>query len=337
MTGETTGAPRTPEPKTAGPLPWEKHLAREPGTDAEQEAAFEARRRQSQGELGSTRNWLVVYTLGSLLFGWNDLKNLYPATLLGVFLLVDNHLQGRRLRRLTREQERREQAFSDWIHGKRIVLPLLFPAALLALFALQWFVGLERGVAAAGLARPEVAEGEFWRLITHGALHAHVLHVVFNGIVLLAVMAQGMTLAGPAMAGIVYLTGVVAGGALSLSSPGGPPTVGASGGIVGLLGFITLLTLRARRDIPAGFWQRLLKLWVIIILVGWLFHGWVDNWAHLGGALSGAGLAWLLVGRRPFALPLAPARALTLAGWAAWAVVLASLALAAARMIGWPA
>ncbi|MBU1244267.1 rhomboid family intramembrane serine protease [Myxococcota bacterium] len=333
----TTDTTHAPEPVAAGPLPWEKHLAREPGTDAEQEAAFETRRQERVLALQKARRLAVFQTVGWGFFSLLDSRILFLMVVGGVIPFADSFLEGPRLRRLTREQERWEQAFSDWINGKRIVLPLLVPCALLALFALQWFLGLERSIAAAGLVRPAVAAGETWRLLTYGALHANGLHIVYNGIMLCIVMAQVMTLAGPPMAGIVYLTGVIAGGAFSFSSPGGPPTVGASGGILGLLGFITFLTLRTRRDIPAGFWQRLLRLWVIIILVGLLFHEWIDNWAHLGGALSGAGLAWLLVGMRPFALPLAPGRVLTLAGWVAWAVVLVSLALTAARIAGWPA
>jgi hypothetical protein len=52
-------------------------------------------------------------------------------------------------------------------------------------------------------------------------------------------------------------------------------------GILGIRCIITFLTLRTRRDIPAGFRQRRLHFWGVITLFGLVFHEWIDNWAHL--------------------------------------------------------
>jgi membrane associated rhomboid family serine protease len=106
--------------------------------------------------------------------------------------------------------------------------------------------------------------------------------------------------------------------------------VGASGAIFGLQGAAIVLFRLHRdrllvRDRRVGF---VLLVWAIYTIAGGLMQPFIDNGAHIGGALGGA-----LIARRlhPVVLsPLPPERAAALRRWL-WLVA----ALLASALVGW--
>ena len=314
----------------------EKLPPQEEGTEEEHAAAFEERRAAQVEKIASTRKWAVVQAGFWGLFSLIDSKNLFLLIVFGVLPFIDSFIKKHELKRLTRPEERMDHAFSKWLYGGRSTFPIVLVALLVVLFVLQWIFGFMHSAYSAGLVKSAVSEGESWRLLTHAALHGSVFHILFNGVALLVVTMEMMTLAGLPLTGIVYMVSVVAGGTLSYVCMPGQPTVGASGGILGLFGFVSVLILRQRQIIPSGFKRGLVKFWIVIALVGLLFRHMIDNWAHLGGALAGAAIAGLLVGCDPSGFPLRPGPVLRVAGVFAWVIVFGSMVLAAWRIIGWP-
>lgn len=129
-----------------------------------------------------------------------------------------------------------------------------------------------------------VAEGEWWRLITGGFLHASVFHILFN-MYLLWILGRMLEPAiGSVRFASVYFASLLAGsfGALLLEPRGF--TVGASGAVFGLMGF-AFVELRARGVDPfrAGIG------WLIVLNLG---LGFVLNnvsvGGHVGGLIGGA-------------------------------------------------
>ncbi len=154
-----------------------------------------------------------------------------------------------------------------------------------------------------GLARPPVFRGEWWRLFTAPLLHSDLLHLFFN---CLALAFIGVRL--ERHIGSAWLAGIFAGGALvgSLVSvalnPATVVSVGASGGVVGLLAAAVIVSRHFRRG-PVRSRLITTALWLLIpaLIPGAMeTNGDVIDYAgHFGGALGGAGLGALLLALWP--------------------------------------
>jgi len=141
-----------------------------------------------------------------------------------------------------------------------------------------------------------VAEGEWWRLVTSGFLHASIFHILFN-MYLLWILGQMLEPAiGSVRFAIVYFASLLAGsfGALLLEPQSF--TVGASGAIFGLMGF-AFVELRSRGINP---FQTFIGWLIIINLVLGLVLNNVSIGGHVGGLIGGAlvGFAFQAADRR---------------------------------------
>ena len=167
----------------------------------------------------------------------------------------------------------------------------------------------------------DVADGEWWRLITGAFLHASILHLAFNmlmlwwfGQALEAALGRGRFLG-------VYLVSALAGsaGALLLSSPG-TTTVGASGAVFGILGAGLVLERRQIYVFGGG------ALFVVVLNIIFTFA--VSNISiggHLGGLVGGmlSVIALSAAGRHPVYGRLDVLSVLSLLGIAAASVLVA--------------
>jgi rhomboid protease GluP len=184
-------------------------------------------------------------------------------------------------------------------------------------------------VAMGALARERVVAGEPWRLLTAPWLHGSVEHLVGNGIALYILGMVGEAAFGRAQLVVLYVLSGLGGSLVSvLVSPG--PSVGASGAIFGLQGAAIVLLRRQRdrllvRDRRVGF---VLLIWAIYSIAGGLTDPFLDNGAHVGGALAGALIASRL---HPVVLSPMPAeRAAAVRRWLGLVVALLTYAV-----VGW--
>jgi membrane associated rhomboid family serine protease len=189
--------------------------------------------------------------------------------------------------------------------------------------------------AAAGLVKGAVREGEWWRLLTAPLLHGGVVHLLMNGSALLAIGAAVERIAHRACLALVFLAAALAGGAASMVLYPNTTSVGASGGLMGVIGFLVVLAFRRRELLPKRLGMDLLKDvgWMAVLgIVGWAY---IDNAAHAGGLLCGALLGLLLVPRGGETPHWEPAAIVRAAGWASLAVILAGAATAAVAMFSY--
>lgn len=148
---------------------------------------------------------------------------------------------------------------------------------------------------------PLVADGQYWRLLTSMFLHIGVAHLFFNGYALLAVGTEMERLVGPGrFAAIYFLSGLL--GSLASFAFSTSLSAGASGAIFGVIGALGAFFFLHRERL--GSWGRarlgnILFLVAINLLFGFTQPG-IDNLAHLGGMVSGAGLGWALAPRYEF-------------------------------------
>jgi membrane associated rhomboid family serine protease len=166
------------------------------------------------------------------------------------------------------------------------------------------------------VSRPEVANGEYWRLITAGFLHAGVVHLAFNMLALYILGGLIEPALGRLRFGLVYFVSLLAGSFGALLLEPSAPTVGASGAIFGLMGAAVVLS-RARglslMESGIGIWlglNLLITFTVSNISVG----------GHLGGLVGGFVAALVLVWLPERARIPAPVAAILVATLGALAV-----------------
>lgn len=166
--------------------------------------------------------------------------------------------------------------------------PLLGPSsdALMKMGALKW--------------DKVVHQHQAWRLITCIWLHAGVIHLLANMLSLVFIGIRLEQQFGFVRVGVLYLISGLGGSILSSLFLERGISVGASGALFGLLGAM-LSELLTNWTIYANKAAALITLLIIIVInlgVGILPH--VDNFAHLGGFVSGFFLGFVLLLRPRF-------------------------------------
>jgi len=115
----------------------------------------------------------------------------------------------------------------------------------------------------------------------------------------------------------VFLLSVIGGNILSLIFLPQGGSVGASGGVVGLLGYLVVYSFRRRQFLAPEFMRSLLINTGIMIVFGISLYQVVDNYAHLGGFLAGAAYALIQVPGDPYRDPREAGKTADVAGLAA--------------------
>jgi membrane associated rhomboid family serine protease len=146
---------------------------------------------------------------------------------------------------------------------------------------------------------------DWWRFISYAFLHdpgtgglglsGLPLHVIFNSFAMYIVGRLVEQLYGWRVLVAAFLVGAVGAGLSSVLvaavTNGVALTIGASGGIMGLLGLLFVLGRVQGRDVPAGMAhamrQYALTYGAMVVVFGFLVPN-VDNVAHIGGFITGA-------------------------------------------------
>lgn len=179
-----------------------------------------------------------------------------------------------------------------------------------------------------------VADGQFWRFLSFGLIHAGIIHMGFNG--------YALSLIGPLveaqigrsrMLVLITATQIAAGVASYIwyfQLRGNPAvlTVGASGWLFGLIGFgaAHFHRLGATGKMHRDFFIK----WAIAGILFGLVIGFANNAAHVGGLLAGILLGLLPEGTRRAPLPT---HLWTIAAWLSLALWLATLLLMARSVL----
>jgi membrane associated rhomboid family serine protease len=142
-----------------------------------------------------------------------------------------------------------------------------------------------------------VSQGELWRLITGGFLHAptNPLHIGFNMYLLFALGRMLEPVLGHVRFAALYFASLLAGSLGAIVAAPTTLTLGASGAVFGLMG-ATFALERARGVDPRQ--SGVLPLIVINLLLGFAIPG-VSVGGHIGGLIGGglAGVAMDRLGR----------------------------------------
>ncbi|PZQ18535.1 MAG: DUF1751 domain-containing protein [Rhodanobacter denitrificans] len=158
---------------------------------------------------------------------------------------------------------------------------------------------------------------EIWQVVTYGFLHGSVMHIAFNMLALWMFGGPIERLFGSRPFAVYYLVCVIGAAAaqlivVSFFTGGFYPTLGASGGVMGLLLAFGMMYPQAR--VMALLIPVPMPAWLFVILYGVMelifgitrTQSGVAHFAHLGGMVVG----WVLILYWRGRLPIKPRRIL---------------------------
>lgn len=126
--------------------------------------------------------------------------------------------------------------------------------------------------------------GEYWRLVAYGFLHANLFHLATNMLCLALWGAHLEKRIGPFFFLVVYFCALIAGAVVGTFTHAGPYlSVGASGGISGVLGALLCLWILGKIDLTADFF--VVNLGLNAALAVAVRN--IDWGAHFGGFAAG--------------------------------------------------
>jgi rhomboid protease GluP len=154
-----------------------------------------------------------------------------------------------------------------------------------------------------------VASGDYWRLLAAMFLHIGITHLFFNGWALFSLGREVEAFYGSRHFLLIYFISGLFGNMVSYVL--GPPNVisaGASGAIFGLVGADIAFFLNNRKSLGRLSQQSLFNLAILVainLVLGFTAPG-INNYAHIGGLISGVALG----------LGMAPRYSAAWDGWA---------------------
>lgn len=145
---------------------------------------------------------------------------------------------------------------------------------------------------------PEILEDhELWRMLSMGLLQVDWMHLALNMMWLAYVGWNLERTLGRVQVAVLYAFAVLVGSAFSMFGSPWTPSLGASGGVFGLVAAATTFGLvrsdLLRGRLSRGFGVVMLPYLVLMFWSGLRNQG-VDNWCHFGGIVSGGLLGMLL-------------------------------------------
>ena len=164
---------------------------------------------------------------------------------------------------------------------------------------------------------------EWWRLITAQFLHGGLIHIGFNMLALLQIGPAVEEVYGSARYLFLYIVTGAFGYLLSAAT--GHFSIGASAGLLGLVGLLLAITTKRGGAYMRDLRSRLITAVVFLFVLGFTGFMAMDNWAHGGGLAAGFVLGKLFKDAQP-ATANERRRAYAL-GWLAGLAIVASFAL----------
>jgi membrane associated rhomboid family serine protease len=236
--------------------------------------------------------------------------------------------------------------FETWLERQKAPLTMFLLAVVAAVGLAQLFCHARSsgwssllaifhnwdGISEAGLVKEKYVHGEWWRLFTGPLLHGNIVHFLMNAAALAYLGKRLEVFARWPHLSIVFLFSAFVGGLTSVHFVT-TSSVGASGGLMGWLGFLlvfetlhgNLVPLRARKRLAAGVF--------LTALIGLIGYRYIDNAAHAGGLIAGMLYAVIVFPKSSSANRPSSTNMDRIAGGACLLVILASAIFAILRIL----
>lgn len=178
--------------------------------------------------------------------------------------------------------------FETWLDLQKSPATRLVAALMVLVGAAQ--LVFSHSIDHAGLDKVAYRQGENWRLLTAPFLHGGLLHWFMNMGALLYLGRRLEVFARWPHVPLVFLFSAWVGGEASARFVAAP-SVGASGGLMGWLGFLMVFETLHARLVPRSSRRRLLAGIILTAVIGLIGYKFIDNAAHAGGLLAGMAYA----------------------------------------------
>lgn len=238
----------------------------------------------------------------------------------------------------TRESAIPVLRFETWLSFQKSPATKLIFIAIAIVFVAQVIgdrslIGFEKSILEAGLVKSAYADGDISLLFTAPLLHGGLLHFVMNAMALFYLGKRMEVFARWPHLPTVFLFSALMGGEASARMIDAP-SVGASGGLMGWLGFLLVFETLHQRLVPRTARRRLLAGVFLTALIGIIGYRFIDNAAHLGGLIAGMIYAAIVFPKS--SSPLRPSINFTdrIVGSACLAVIFFSSGMAALKILG---
>jgi MYXO-CTERM domain-containing protein len=235
----------------------------------------------------------------------------------GFAAIVNGVLGLRRARNLTLEDltpSEQEKKFAESLKETKPVFTWVILACLIAVGICQPVFESKESIEAAGLVKGAVRQGEWWRLLTCATLHVNFMHIWMNGLALLSLGRSMESVAGRYHLCLVFLLSAQCGSLFSLLLLPNTTSAGASGGLMGLIGFLAVLGHRRKENLPRGFFKSIVISICFIGVIGLVGFAIIDNAAHLGGLVAGAICGAVMIKRYSQEIPISAGVAVKVLG-----------------------
>lgn len=174
--------------------------------------------------------------------------------------------------------------FETWLDLQRAPVTRIIAALMITVGVVQLLPG--SALEEAGLYKDRFFAGEWWRLFTAPFLHGNLIHFLMN-LSALVYLGKRMEVFArwPHLPMVFMLSCFVAGEASARFVQ--TPSVGASGGLMGWLGFLLVFESTHTILVPKSSRRRLLAGLLLTVAIGLVGYRYIDNAAHLGGLVCG--------------------------------------------------
>lgn len=238
---------------------------------------------------------LVAYILWLPTLGFRSILVILPVFLAIRFVgAIHNRMEALRTGASVFPAARARLRHAAWIQGQPARYTDALLAVLIAVFVAETFDGREAAIQAAGLVKPAVRNGELWRVITAPLLHASFLHIWMNGLALFSTGRLVEVHSRREYLPLTFFMSALVGSLASVVFYPDTTSVGASGGIMGVIGFLLVLSYQRRETLPPGFSRNILVSIAATAVMGLVAYSVIDNAAHLGGLVAGVLLALIV-------------------------------------------
>ncbi len=169
---------------------------------------------------------------------------------------------------------------------------------------------------------PIFYQHQWWRLVTAMFLHGGLIHIGFNMMSLMQLGPALEELYGSARYFFLYIATGMFGFLVSAAFQ--HYSLGASGGLLGLVGVMLAITTKRGGAYMRELRSRLVSSVVVLFVLGFSGVG-IDNYAHFAGLAAGFGLGKLFADRQP--MNAAERNRAQVLGWLVGIVIIASFVL----------
>ncbi len=186
-----------------------------------------------------------------------------------------------------------ESRFDLWMGSQRTFITMVL-LGLLGLVAITQFLTPGFGISEAGLDKARYTGGESWRVFTAAFMHGNLIHFLLNASALWYLARRVEILARWTHLATVFFLSMIGAGWATISWMPDQISVGVSGVVCGLLGFLLVFETLHRPLVPRPARRRLLGILGSLVVIGFVGFQFIDNAAHFGGLVTGAVYAFLV-------------------------------------------